>query len=348
MKKYIPVLVVVILVLSVIGIARGNPVWASPDSIGSVKAPLLTLITLTTNGTVNVGGVCDVTTDFKTTGNKVEADAEIDKAESKLVPFNGDGHLLFPGCHFVFYKGDKVVSPASTDDVTLKVCFGAGAELQMGIYYYLDDAGSAGRVWAPLPTTIEDNGRLVCAPAMYTGVYMPTGKVIPPPDAGQTGGNAFFPGGSNGTVLTPPSDITITGSGTYAVGGICLIRAKYDVTGLSDTVQVEYPSRHYTENTKSVPFSDYVNGDLFFFPGCHVIHYKDQVIQDQMNKTDPKDGDWQICFAAIPGKTMTIYYYDDNLTKIVAPWNPLVTTTANGMACADLVVFSAVYAPAGK
>jgi hypothetical protein len=74
-------------------------------------------------------------------------------------------------------------------------------------------------------------------------------------------------------------------------------------------------------------------------------------IQKEMTS---KQGDWQICFAAIPSKTMTIYYYlDDTVIPVptIAPlsyWTALTTTTANGMACADIVNFSAVYAPAGK
>jgi hypothetical protein len=356
MKKYVPIFVVIVLVLSAIGIAKGNPVWASPKSVTGANAPLKTLMTITSNGTYNVGGVCKITVDFKTTGNQVKADAEVPILESLVVPFSADSHLLFPGCHFVFYKGSTVVSPMSANDATLKVCFGASQELQMGIYYYLDNAGTAGRVWALLPTTIEDNGRLICAPAIYSGVYMPSGKVVPPSGsttAGAAGSttasaNPFFPRGSGGTVETPPSEVIITGSGTYPIGGVCLITAKYNATGLSDTVQVEYPNKHFTADTLTVPFGDYANGDLIYFPGCHVVHYKNQVIQDQMNTANPKDGTWQICFAAIPDKTMTIYYYNDNLTKTTAPWTALVTTTANGMACADLVDFSAVYAPAGK
>jgi hypothetical protein len=348
MKKYVPIFFVIVLVLSAIGIAKGNPVWASPKSVTGANAPLKTLMTITSNGTYNVGGVCKITVDFKTTGNQIKADAEVPVMESLVVPFSGDSHLLFPGCHFVFYKGSTVVSPMSTNDATLKVCFGASQELQMGIYYFLDNAGPTGRVWTLLPTTIEDKGRLACAPAIYSGVYMPAGKVVPPPGSEIAGANPFFPQGSRGTVGTPPSEVTIRGSGTYAVGGVCLITAKYSATGLSDTVQVEYPNKHYTENTLTVPFGDYANGDLIYFPGCHVVHYKNQLIQDQMNTTSPKDGDWQICFAAIPDKTMTVYYYNDNLSKTQAPWTALVTKTANGMACADLVDFSAVYAPAGK
>jgi hypothetical protein len=322
---------------------------------------LLTLITISSNGTYNIGGVCQITVDFKTTGNQIKADAEVPIEESKLVPYSGEGHLLFPGCHFVFYKGTKIVSPMSTDDASLKVCFGASPEFKMGIYYYLDEASSAGRVWTSLPTTMEDNGRLICAPALYKGVYMPTGKIIPPAGSEKPGANPFFPNGSGGSVQPPPPEITITGSGTYAVGGVCLITAKYNVKGLSDTVQVEYPKKHYTEDTKTIPFDAYyVNGDLFYFPGCHVIHYREEkvnnvitpVIQDRMNKpATTKDGDWQICFAAIPGKTMTIYFYPDDIKDPIIspdPWRPLTTTTKNGMACAGLVDFSAVYTPAGK
>jgi hypothetical protein len=350
MKKYIPVLVVIVLVFSVIGIAGAHPAWASPKPAAGQKAPLLTLKTITETSLSNIGGVCTVDVKFKTTGNMVKADAEVPIEESKLVPFTAtDGsNLLFPGCHLVFYKADKIVSPVNTDDTNLKICFGASAYLQMGIYYYLDTPASGSRVWVRLPSTLEDSGRLVCTQAVFTGVYMPTGRIVPPEGTGAAGTNPFFPNGWGGTVLPPPANITITGSGTYAVGGICIIRAKYLVSGLSDTVQVEYPNKHYTEDTLTVPFDEYINGNLFFFPGCHVVHFKDQKIMDQMNTNAPKDGEWQICFAAIPGKTMTIFYYDDNLTKIQAPWHPLVTETANGMSCAGLVDFSAVYAPAGK
>jgi hypothetical protein len=297
---------------------------------------------------------------------KIEADAEVPIEESKVVPFNFDvnvyGHLLYPGCHFVFYdKTDQVVNQIGANDAPLKVCFGASTEMQMGIFYYTDTPVN-GRAWAYLPAHLEDNGRLVCADAVYTGVYMPTGLVVPPPGTGQAGENTFFPNGWGGTVLPPPPSITITGSGTYAVGGICLLTTKYFVTGLSDTIQVEYPrdaKNHYTEDTKTVPFSDYVNGELFYFPGCHVIHYLDENINNVMTPTIQKEmtvqqGAWQICFAAIPGKTMTIYYYqDDTVTPVptTAPlvkWTSLKTITANGMACADLDYFSAVYAPAGK
>ncbi len=372
MKKFIPFLVVFVLVLSVIGIANAGSVFASPKSSGAIDSPLKTLINVTQNGTFNVGGVCEITVDFGSNGNvdNIEADAEVpidlSKAVTAGVPV--DQHLLFPGCHFVFSKGGTTLpDPVNVNpgDGSLKVCFGASPEMAMTIYYYLDTP-STGRVWVPLPTTGEDlfNGtyRLECAQAHYSGVYMPVGVLVPPVGTGEAGINPFFPQGWGGTVLPPPANITITSSGTYSVGGICLITAKYFVSGLSDTVQVEYPQdpkNHYTEDTLTVPFTDYVNGDLFYFPGCHVLHFRNEpvnnvvqpVVQDQMNKSTPLDGDWQICFAAIPGKTMTIYYYpDDEQKPINAPtdWTALVTTTVNGMSCADLVNYSAVYAPAGQ
>ena len=356
MKKYIPILVVLVLVISILGIAKTNAVLASPKPIAGANSRLLTLKTITETGLSNIGGVCTVDVKFKTTGNKVITDAEVPIAESKVVPpINPDGNnLLFPGCHIVFYKDNKIVNPVNTNDVTLKICFGASSELQMGIYYYLDTPASGNRVWVPLPTTLEDQNRLICAQAIYTGVYMPTGKLIPQLGTEQT--ETTNSSQEGGTVQPPPAKITVTTSGPYAVGGICLLSAEYFVSGLSDTVQVEFPTNHYTEDTLTVPFNDYIDSNLFYFPGCHVIHYRDEmvnnvwtrVIQDEMNMTTPKDGVWRICFAAIPDKTMTIYYYADNLTNITAPWKALETTTKNGMTCTDLADFSGVYAPVGK
>ena len=41
MKKFIPLLVVIALVLTIIVITRNNPVWASPDAVtGGVNSPL--------------------------------------------------------------------------------------------------------------------------------------------------------------------------------------------------------------------------------------------------------------------------------------------------------------------
>jgi hypothetical protein len=354
MKKYKLLLVVFILVLSIVGIARNNPVWASPKppagtNSSGVNSPLLTLKNITGNGIYNIGGVCTIEVEFKVPGLKLIADAEVPVLESKKVPYYGEGKLLFPGCHFVHFKQDesnqdKIVSPMSTEDGSAKVCFGASPDLLLTIYYYLDDPASGGRVWIPLPTSLEDNERLVCAPALYTGVYMPAGDIKIVPQTGEPGNNPLLPPeGAGGSVLPPPPIIPITGSGTFPVGGICSLTAKYKIKGLSDIVEVEFAEEHLTEETLKVPSED-VEG-IFYFPGCHVLHYRDGKIKNEMTR---EEGDWQICFAAIPDKTMTIYYYQDDLTTIIGPWKALKTTTENGMACADLVYFTGVYTPAGK
>lgn len=355
MKKYIPFLVVLVLVVSIIGIARSNPVWASPKVADESNAPLKTLINVTANGTSIIGGVCEITATFGTTGkvDNIEADAEVPIAQSKTVVLGipSDEHLLFPGCHFVFSKGGTAVAnPVDPKDAGLQVCFGSSPNLTEKIYYYLDKDFQAsnstgyGVTWNPLPTTLDPTRQLVCAPAQYNGVYMPTGMVPIATTTMAAGVNPLFPNGLGGTVLPPPDDVSFTGSGTYAVGGICMIKATYIDTGLSDTVKVTYPTI-YTEDTKTIPPDALTpSGDVFYFPGCRVTHFKDQNIQNTMTS---QQGDWQICFAAIPGKTMTIYYYADNTTNVTPPWTPLVSTTANGMVCADPVDFSAIYAPAG-
>jgi hypothetical protein len=193
------------------------------------------------------------------------------------------------------------------------------------------------RFWIPLQTTLEDNNRLACAPAQFTGVYAPGGIIIPTPEV--PGSNPFLPNGVGGTVKPPPAKITVTKSGTYAVGGICLFTANYKINGLVDKVEVKYPG----EDTLKIP-TEGVDG-IFYFPGCQVTHFVDQKVKDVMTSDD---GSWQICFAAIPDKTMTIYYYLDNTKDITPPWKPLETKTDKGMACADLVGYSAVYAPVGK
>jgi len=362
MKKYILFFVVITLVVFSVLIASTKPLWgsllptateppagenapglpqepASPESQAPAYIPPLTIVTITGNGIYNIGGICTIEVNFKATDLQLIADSEVPLEDSQKVPFSGVGDLLFPGCHFVHYKQNAIVNPMKTEDGSAKVCFGASPFLLMTIYYYLDTP-ETGRVWLPLPTTLEDDGRLVCAPAMFTGVYMPSGKyIIEPGTEKQPGEDLLFPNGVGGSVLPPPSKITINGSGSYAVGGICLIRADYKITGLSDTIEVKYP----TEDTLKVP-STAVDG-LFFFPGCHVLHFRDLVIKDEMTRAE---GDWQICFAAIPDKVMTIYYYRDDMTDITPPWVALETTTENGIACADPVDFSAVYAPVGK
>jgi hypothetical protein len=96
-----------------------------------------------------------------------------------------------------------------------------------------------------------------------------------------------------------------------------------------------------------VSFPD--NGDLLFFPGCHVLHFEELKVQTEMNEDK---GDWKICFAAPPDQTPTIYFYEsilhnDNPENITPPWVALPTTVENGLACAPALK-TGVYVPAGQ
>lgn len=350
MKKYIQLFVVLVLVLAVIGVARNNAAWAgaipgSQRPVANVENGIVNLlqsgpITVTEAGSYNVEGVCTLDVEYKlATGLQDKADARVPLAESKKVPFSGIGteKLSFPGCHVVHYKLDQVVSEASSEDGSWMVCFGTNPSLKTTIYYYLDTPTGGSPVWLPLLTTTEND--IACAPAMFTGVYMPAGEPVNPPDAGEEGNILNPPAPQGGSVKPPPSEIFVNQSGTYAIGGVCAMIIQYKATGLSDRIFVQHP----TEANDVVPFPD--NGGLLYLPGCHVVHYKLSEVQKSMNSDE---GSWEICFAARPNKNMTIYFYQDDLTTITPPWVPLETTIDEGLACAPLAEFSGVYAPAGQ
>jgi hypothetical protein len=142
-----------------------------------------------------------------------------------------------------------------------------------------------------------------------------------------------------GTVKPPPSivEIPVTGGG-YSVGGVCIIEIEYYISSLLDKVHLEVPD----EISRSIPFPP--KEGKIHLPGCHVLHYKSNQLVDQMSA---EEGRWTICFAAHPKKTMTIYYYLDNLESVTPPWMPLETTVVNQRACAP-ANYTGVYAPASK
>lgn len=345
MKKYVQIFVVLALVLTVIGVARNDGVWARAIPGSDAKASVSSLlqsgpVTVTASGSYNVEGVCTLDVEYKaTTGLQDKADARVPIAESKKVPFSGVGNekLIYPGCHVVHYKADAVVKEASSEDGSWKVCFGTNPSLQIRIYYYLDSTITGSPIWLPLDTTTE-NG-VSCAPAMFSGVYMPAGQRINPPGAGTQGNILNPPNPQGGSVQPPPEEIEVNKSGTYAVGGVCALIIEYKIQNLSDKIHVQHP----TEANDVVPFVD--NGGLLFLPGCHVIHYKEAQVKQLMTSDE---GRWEICFAARPDKKMTIYFYQDDLSTITPPWQPLETRTENGLACAPLADYSGVYAPAGQ
>ena len=354
MKKYIQIIVVFGIVVAVVWMAKAGVAWASglPATQPPVKfsqpvsaqedsslAPPPYKTEISESGTYNIGGICLLNVEYKNTNLKNNADAEIPVEESSKVPFPGLGRLLFPGCHVVHYKDGKIVREAAAQDGNWKVCFGDNPDMKnLQIYYYQDNPASGSKVWIPLATSIENT--LACANAPFTGVYMPAGETTKDPGRVPGEGGSSTEGGGGGSVVTPPSDITINASGTYSAGGICSAIIKYYIPALGDNLHVQFP----TEDTKIIPFPEN-SMDLLYLPGCHFLHYRDGKIKPVMTRDE---GDWQICFAARPGKEMTIYYYRDTNSDVNPPWVALETKTENGLACATLADYSGVYAPAGK
>jgi len=357
MKKYLPLVFGLLVVIALLAVAGGSA-WAvnfAPAAKPLSYSPLLSAsqpgaarqsaISISANGQYNIGGVCLVTVNFNDpNGDKkmrIEADAEVPVADSSKVAFAGPGELFFPGCHLVQYKNDQAVGSLSGEDATTRVCFGANPKFDETIYYYLDAPEGGSPSWAALPSLPEDNGNLICADAPYSGVFMPGGALKANPEPQQPGQSPLFPDGVGGTVNPPSSSVTVNASGSYPVGGVCLFNANYKADGLSDKVSVSYP----VQDTKTVPFPQ--SDGLLYLPGCQIAHFVGGEAKPEVNK-DSVQGEWEICFAAVPGKQMSIYYYPEDPAVTSPTWTELTSTTANGLVCAPKANVSGIYAPYAK
>ena len=360
MKKYIQIIAALALTLVIIGLATGPSVWAGSDpnavdfsqtwfapiksSGGSLSEP--TAITVTTSGSYSLAGICTIDITYKGSGLQDDIDVEVPVEFSRAIPFGYDGELFLPGCHIVHHKQNNIVREANADDGSWKVCFAERPDVSLTIYHYYDDPGTDAQVWLKLDTTHE-NG-LACAAAPYTGQYAPgNNKPLTPSIGG--GGNVNVPAGGAGSVVTPPSSVLITKSGTYSAGGICSLEVLYKEPDLKDELHVadalllHHDAVDGYDQNGFAQFPD--NAGLIYYPGCHVLHYElDKIYQWQIEKNK---GDWKICFAARPDKENTIYYYLGDLSDQVSPWEPLDTTTEGGLACAP-AHFTGVYVPTGK
>jgi hypothetical protein len=354
MKKSIRFLAMLALILAVVGVARTNPAWAdafnslpksSPQSgnqlVDSNAAQPMSII-VTGSGSYLVGGVCKFDATFVASDIKNQVDAEAPIEHSQMVPFLGEDDLYYPGCHVVQYKQDKVVEVANDQDGDWKICFGKRPDIDLVIYYYKysDTQPNGSESWIALPTTVE--GDYSCASAIYTGVYMPAGRVVEDSFKYTYTGGTWVKPPPRGSVRPPAEYVETTQTGTKGIGGICSLEALYKVENLKDDTFVEFP----VEDNLIVNFPN--NGDILLFPGCHVLHYEKNEIQKNMPNAK---GEWTICFAAPPDMQVTIYYYEslahiDEHGQIAPSWNPLPTTIENGLACAP-AEFTGVYVPAG-
>jgi len=357
MKKYIQILVVIALVLAVVGLAQNNAVKAgivqnlestTDESPSFIMRQTIepSSITITQSGIYNVGGICTIDVDYKLdAGLKNLVDVDVPTDFSSDIPFGYEGDLYLPGCHVVHYKNDEIQKEMSVEDGSWEVCFAERPDVDLTVYYYHDEPFSSNPVWIELDTTHEDG--FACAPAFYTGEYSvgsDVDEVLEAADGGEDSGDSS----GDGSVVPPPPLTTITESGTYSVGGICTFTVLYhepyqtnDIHVTDSLIYEDYPIDYdYSENDEFLE-----NEGMLYYPGCHVLHYKNGEITHWEKGVD--QGDWEICFSAQPGKEMTIYYYLGDLENQASSWKPLETTVEAGEACAP-AFYTGVYVPSGK
>ncbi len=351
MKKYTQLFVVLILTLTIAGISRNGPAWAgslltSGQPSGAAKPA--SIKDISESGNYTIGGLCEFNAVYTGSGASADVAVDVPANVSRKVTYTYDDELYLAGCHVVHYALDMTTSQKlvtremSPAYGSWEVCFGDRPDVELRIYYYPDDPETGSPVWSPLVTSHTTDG-FACAPAIFTGVYAPaainpervikhnTNVVKQVPSAG-------------GTVKPPPASSEITKSGTYTAGGICTMIVDYYVPNLSNEIHVE----DQIETSANVPFPD--DEGLLYLPGCHVYHYRQSTLRTDVN-VGISEGSWTICFAAIPNKITTIYFYyakDDRAESALPDWAPLETTIENGLACTPVTDRTAVYAPAGK
>lgn len=123
-------------------------------------------------------------------------------------------------------------------------------------------------------------------------------------------------GGNPGTVQPPPTKISITHTGSYSVRGFCDLTVTITGSGISATADLVRP----------LPTGVPPHPIRY---GCTVTFYSGNSILAQL----APNGTVQICFAAVPHRTMTIAFYD--LYAPTPTWTTLTTTVTNGIACAN-------------
>jgi hypothetical protein len=121
------------------------------------------------------------------------------------------------------------------------------------------------------------------------------------------------------SVKPPPRDTLIPVTGEYSVGGLCILSVTLNNpefqldARLMNPLQVDLPG-----NVQKVR------------QGCLLTFYRSKKRIESVSKNS---GDITICFAAQPGKLMTVYFY--NLYSSKPKWAALETTTESGKACAN-------------
>lgn len=130
-----------------------------------------------------------------------------------------------------------------------------------------------------------------------------------------------------GSVKPPPHKITIRASGDYSVGGFCTLSTAWTDPDILLYASIVSPlPRELPDKVQKVR------------QGCLLEYYSSDERIDEMPTAS---GNTTICFAATPGKQITIYF--DNKYSADPEWVALDTTTNAGQACATANA-SGVYA----
>lgn len=152
------------------GVGAGTP-FPTPLP-GSIQPPPASN-RITESGSYSIGGICSIIVLYKLPNLSDDVWVEPLTQDTQTIPFPREDDVLYlPGCHVVHYE--PIYLEVTDEMGEWEICFAERPGKLMTIYYYTDDLNSVIPPWTPLPTTTE-NGQ-ACAPANWTGVYVPAGR----------------------------------------------------------------------------------------------------------------------------------------------------------------------------
>ena len=123
-----------------------------------------------------------------------------------------------------------------------------------------------------------------------------------------------------GTVKPPPQNVIIPVTGQYSIGGFCTLDVELSDADIPLNAVILAPL------PRDLPDGVHKVGQ-----GC-LLTYSYISTNTRINTLSSTSGNATICFSAIAGKQMTLYYYDND--ALSPAWVKLTTTNQNGIACA--------------
>jgi len=121
-----------------------------------------------------------------------------------------------------------------------------------------------------------------------------------------------------GSVKPPAQHIVIQKTGDYSVGGFCTLSVTLNDPAVNLDAHIETPlPGELPDKVQRVR------------QACHLTYSSSN---QRIDALPVNSGNTTICFAVIPGKPMTLYFY--NIYSLSPAWTSLETTVENGRACA--------------